>query len=126
MLPDCIRRTPQERYGARLARDAAPEFGRDGDEFVSESKPLAIAARPISGREHVAQFLRVTLKPDPLGAASLRQLHTRYLVWCRSRAVDPLPAAELGQHLRAIVDTIGLQCEPGVRDVVVRGAAIAD
>jgi hypothetical protein len=75
-------------------------------------------------RDHVSRFLRAVLKPDPAGAASLRDLHGRYLEWCRSGAVDPLPAAELGQHLRAIVDAIGLECEPRGRDVVVRGAAL--
>lgn len=85
-----------------------------------------VVMQPINEREHVAQFLRASLKPDPAGTASLRDLHAHYLDWCRSSAVEPLPAATLGHHLRTIVDAIGLECEPRDRDVVVRGAALAD
>ena len=31
--------------------------------------------------EHVARFLRATLRPDPASVASLRELHARYLAW---------------------------------------------
>jgi hypothetical protein len=85
---------------------------------------LLIAA-PVNPRDHVSRFLRTVIKPDPEGAASLRELHGRYLEWCRSASIDPLPAAELGRHLRSIVDAIGLECERQGRDVVVRGAALA-
>jgi hypothetical protein len=80
---------------------------------------------PVNEREHVSQFLRSTLKPDPNGSASLRDLHLRYIDWCRSTGLEPLPAPTLGQHLRTIVDAIGLECEPRERDIVVRGAALA-
>jgi hypothetical protein len=76
-------------------------------------------------REHVAAFLRAVLRPDPTGATSLRRLHGTYLDWCRGHDAQPLPPAELGQHLRAIVDAIGLEVEPEGQDVVVRGAALA-
>jgi hypothetical protein len=91
---------------------------------VHAPEPLLIAS-PVNPREHVSRFLRTVIKPDPAGAASLRELHGLYLEWCRSAAIDPLPAAELGRHLRSIVDAIGLECEPQGRDIVVRGAALA-
>ena len=40
------------------------------------------------------------------------------------QAVDMLQPAELGQHLRSIVDAIGLECVPVDRDVVIKGAVI--
>jgi hypothetical protein len=76
-------------------------------------------------REHVAAFLRAVLRPDPMGATSLRRLHGTYIDWCRGHDAEPLPPAELGQQLRVIVDAIGLEVEPEGQDVVVRGAALA-
>jgi hypothetical protein len=35
-----------------------------------------------------------------------------------------LPPAQLGQHLRSIVDAIGLECERTEKDVIIRGAAL--
>jgi hypothetical protein len=63
-------------------------------EPVREPEPLLIAA-PASSREHVSRFLRAAIRPDPAGAASLRELHGRYLEWCRSGARSircPLPS----------------------------------
>lgn len=75
--------------------------------------------------EHAAAFLRAVLKPDPEGSASLRRLYGQYPEWCEARDITPLPAADLGKHLRTIVDAIGLEVEPEGKDMVVRGAAIA-
>jgi hypothetical protein len=89
-----------------------------------DAAPLAITAQPVDGREHVARFLRSILQPNQSGESSLRQLHTRYPDWCRQQGVDLLPPVELGQHLRSIVDAIGLECVPVDRDVVIKGAVI--
>lgn len=89
-----------------------------------KSKALRIAP-PVAEQEHVAAFLRAVLRPDPEGSASLRRLYGQYPAWCEARNLTPLPAAELGSHLRTIVDAIGLEVQPEGRDMVVRGAAIA-
>lgn len=101
--------------GAVTTADSAPKH-----------KPPKRSARvevlaPPSSREHVAQFLRSALKPDPTGQTSLRALHRRYDEWCKG---EGLSAAELGRELRAIIDALGLKCEPLGRDVIVYGAAI--
>jgi hypothetical protein len=88
------------------------------------SSPLVITARPINEREHVSHFLRIALRPDPAATASLRRLHESYPAWCRKQAVDPLPPAQLGQHLRSIIDAIGLKCERTNGDMLIRGAAL--
>lgn len=89
-----------------------------------QSKALRLAP-PAAEQEHVAAFLRAVLKPDPEGSASLRRLYGQYPEWCEARNLEPLPPAELGKHLRTIVDAIGLEVRPEGRDMVVRGAAIA-
>jgi hypothetical protein len=109
---------------AAVLAEAQERVTRGPSVAVRAPEPLLIAA-PVNPREHVSRFLRSAIRPEPAGAASLRELHVRYLEWCRSGAVDPLPAAELGRQLRSIVDAIGLRCEPHGRDVVVRGAALA-
>lgn len=87
---------------------------------------VALKALPApDDQEHVAAFLRAVLKPDPEGSASLRRLYGQYPEWCEARDITPLPAADLGKHLRTIVDAIGLEVEPEGRDMVVKGAAIA-
>jgi hypothetical protein len=113
----------------RTAPAAAPinpaPIKRETAEIIT---PLALpksSPAATDHREHVAAFLRTVLRPDPKGATSLRRLHGTYLDWCRGHNAEPLPPAELGQHLRAIVDAIGLQVEPEGQDVVVRGAALA-
>jgi hypothetical protein len=111
--------TPNPKNAAAVVRDVPMQ-----DMTRLDAAPLAITAQPVDRREHVAQFLRSTLQPDPSGAASLRQLHTRYPDWCRRQAADLLPPAELGRHLRSIVDAIGLECEPAEHDVVIKGAVI--
>jgi hypothetical protein len=83
-----------------------------------------ILLRPANKREHVAKFLQTTIKPDPSGMVSLRPLYDRYLNWCETLLVDPLPAGELGSELRSIVDAIGLECRSCGKDVIVRGAAM--
>ena len=88
------------------------------------SQAPQILLRPVNKREHVAKFLQTTIKPDPVGAASLRDLYDRYLDWCDTLLVDPLPADELGSELRSIVDAIGLECRNRGKDVIVRGAAL--
>jgi hypothetical protein len=80
--------------------------------------------RKVEVREHVSAFLMECVRPDPNAAASLRELHARYLPWCRSRSKEPLPTKELGRELRSIIDAIGLECEPAGHDVIVRGARI--
>jgi hypothetical protein len=88
------------------------------------SSPLAITARPVNEREHVSHFLRIVLRPDPVATASLRRLHESYPAWCLAQSIDPLAPAVLGQHLRSIVDAIGLECERKNGDVIIRGAAL--
>jgi hypothetical protein len=78
---------------------------------------------PLNKREHVSHFLRAVFKPDPSGQASLRRLHARYNDWASDQR---LPPAELGTELRAIIEALGLKCEPSGRDVIVHGAAISD
>ena len=81
--------------------------------------------RAKDGREHVSQFLKhAVFRPDPNGAASLRELQHSYSGWCRSREVAALPPAEFGKQLRSIVDAIGLECEPTQGDIIIRGATI--
>jgi hypothetical protein len=110
----------------RAARPSEAEkpAAREPSEPVREPAPLLITA-PVEPREHVSRFLRAAIRPDPAGAASLRELHGRYLEWCRSGAVVPLPAADLGRHLRSVVDAIGLEGERQGGDIVVRGAVLA-
>jgi hypothetical protein len=86
---------------------------------------LALAPPRNDGLEHVSQFLKhAVFRPDPNGAASLRELQHSYSGWCRSREVAALPPAEFGKQLRSIVDAIGLECEPTQGDVIIRGATI--
>jgi hypothetical protein len=75
-------------------------------------------------REHVLQFLRFALQPNPEACTSLRKLQARYLDWCVSSSIGPLPPSELGPELRSIVDAIGLECRSTWKDVIVQGAAI--
>jgi hypothetical protein len=74
-----------------------------------------------ANREHVARFLRSTLKPDPAGQTSLRVLHRMYDDWSDGRG---LSAAELGKELRSVIDALDLRCEQVGRDVIVYGAAL--
>src|SRR6202035_3370069 len=90
---------------------------------LEEPARIEIIPPTISKREHVSHFLRAVLKPDPSGQASLRRLHARYDDWARDQR---LPPAELGTELRAIIDALGLKCEPSGRDVIVHGAAVSD
>ncbi len=94
--------------------------------LTSTSPPRSrdIVVSRVDTREHVSHFLRAALRPDPNAAASLRELHGRYVAWCETCSLAPLPPAELGRQLRAIVDTIGLEVEHQGRDAVVRGAAL--
>jgi hypothetical protein len=109
----------------KRAREAEKPATTARTEPVREPQQLLIAPA-VSPREHVSQFLlAVKFAPDPAGAASLRELHSRYHGWCQSAGVEQLPPAEFGRHLRSIVDAIGLECEPKGRDVLVRGAALA-
>jgi hypothetical protein len=81
-------------------------------------------ARPMNKREHVSQFLKAVIQPNKDGDASLRALHGKYPAWCRARAIDQISARELGQELRTIIDTIGLECEQRDGDVIIRGASL--
>ncbi len=76
-------------------------------------------------REHVSEFMMEHIRPDPAGAASLRDLHARYLPWCAAKSREPLPSSALGRELRAIIDKIGLKREPAQGDVVIRGASLS-
>jgi hypothetical protein len=91
----------------------------------AQPKPALKALPRPDDQEHVAAFLRAVLRPDPEGSASLRRLYGQYPEWCEARDITPLPAADLGKHLRTIVDAIGLEVEPEGKDMVVRGAALA-
>ena len=85
-------------------------------------KPVVSRSRH-ANREHVARFLRSTLKPDPVGQTSLRALHRMYNEWSNGNG---LSAAELGKELRLVIDALELRCEPNGRDVIVYGAAAGD
>jgi hypothetical protein len=76
-------------------------------------------------REHVSEFMMECVRPDPLGNASLRDLHARYLPWCATKSKEPLPSSVLGRELRTIIDAIGLDCESSHGDVVIHGATIS-
>ena len=89
-----------------------------------EITSISTLARPINRREHVSQFLQAVIRPDESCGASLRALHSKYPAWCQARAVEQLPAPALGQELRAIIDVIGLECEPRDGDVIIRGASL--
>ena len=91
---------------------------------MPSTEPVMTLARSVNKREHVSQFLRSTLQPDPAAGTSLRQLHGRYLDWCAASSIDPLPPTELGPELRSIIAAIGLECRSTGRDVIVRGAAL--
>jgi hypothetical protein len=93
---------------------------------VAEPQSIEITATPVNKRQHVAQFLSSTLRPDPAAGASLRELHVRYGEWCARWAVQPLPAGELGEELKSMFGAIGLECKRLEHDVIVEGAAIAD
>lgn len=119
---------PRASVEARKADDSKTTVSEPSSYPARRKTPttaLQIAPPKIDSREHVAEFLRATLRPDPEGSASLRRLHARYTDWCEAQTLQPLPPAELGQHLRTIVDAIGLEVEPEGQDVVVRGAALA-
>ena len=101
---------------------------------VIVARPSPVAAAPSrapksvvsrsrhANREHVASFLRSTLKPDPVGQTSLRALHRMYNEWSNGSG---LSAAELGKELRSVIDALELRCEPSGRDVIVYGAAVS-
>lgn len=87
--------------------------------------PVGFLAGRKADLEHVSAFLLAVWRPDPDGITSLRRLYGQYPAWCEARRIDPMPPAALGQHLRTIVDAIGLEVEPEGQDMVVRGAALA-
>lgn len=98
-------------------RDRASPSAHSGD--------IQIIGRPINKREHVSHFLRATLRPNPSGGASLKDLHSRYVTWCDQTPVHALPPAELGKELRAVFEALGLECKKKGRDVIVYGAEIS-
>jgi hypothetical protein len=59
----------------------------------------------------------------PAGEISLRQLQGVYAGWCAKEELAPLRAGEFGREL---VDALGLECKPGVDDVVLRGATVRE
>jgi hypothetical protein len=81
--------------------------------------------KTLSVREHVSEFMMEHVRPDPLGNASLRDLHARYLPWCATKSKQPLPSPILGRELRKIIEAIGLDCEPSYGDVIIHGATIS-
>ena len=105
---------------ARLRRRAP----RGVDVVENDGEVLSLLAA-MDGREHASQFLLTALQPDPAGVTSLRQLYSMYPRWCREQGTDPMPPAELGQHLLTIFDTIGLTLEVADRDAIIRGAALS-
>ena len=115
---------PRQNEILETFKSARPKRRRSSTRRALGSSPLAITARPVNEREHVSHFLRIALRPDPAATVSLRQLHKSYPAWCQAQSVDPLAPAVLGQHLRSIVDAIGLECERKNGDVIIRGAAL--
>ena len=93
---------------------------------IVKPQNIEVTAHPVNKRQHVAQFLSSTLRPDPTGGTSLRELHGRYGEWCARSAVVPLPAGELGEELKLMFGAIGLECKRLEHDVIVEGTAIAD
>jgi hypothetical protein len=93
-------------------------------EHAATKEPRAITHAK-GTREHVSEFMMECVRPDPAGTASLRDLHVRYAPWCAAKSKEPLPSSTLGRELRAIIDAIGLKCEPAQGDVVIRGATIS-
>ena len=76
------------------------------EQFVPNKKRAGPPRHEV--REHVSEFMMEWVRPDPVGTASLRELHERYLPWCKNHAKQPLPASVLGRELRLVVDAIGL------------------
>jgi len=110
--------------GASIAIGMAAHPRRKPNALTASSETTL--ARPVNKREHVSQFLRSTLQPNPTASASLRQMHNRYLDWCAEASIDPLPPTELGLELRSIIDAIGLECRSTGKDVIVWGAGISN
>lgn len=111
--------------GESKARKAEVTPSPAAKPITTPLRAVQVLPSPRDEREHVAEFLRAVLRPDPEGSASLRRLYGQYPAWCEARRIDPMPPAALGQHLRTIVDAIGLEVEPEGQDMVVRGAALA-
>lgn len=109
----------------RTAASLTPAPVSVATSITTPARVVQVLAPRHDEREHVAEFLRAVLRPDPEGSASLRRLYGQYPAWCEARRIDPMPPAALGQHLRTIVDAIGLEVEPEGQDMVVRGAALA-
>ncbi|MFA5952785.1 MAG: hypothetical protein WC807_21205 [Hyphomicrobium sp.] len=118
-------------FGGSIAIGVAAHPRRDRNAKSTDAiigEPISrvqLVPPPVDPREHVSQFLRAVIRPDPAGAASLRELHARYIAWCSIHGVAPLPGPDLGRELRSIVDALGLECESRSGDVVVWGAALA-
>ncbi len=93
---------------------------------VAKPQNIEVTAHPVNKRQHVAQFLSSTLRPDPTGGTSLRELHGRYGEWCARAATVPLPAGELGEELKSMFGAIGLECKRLEHDVIVEGTTIAE
>ena len=92
---------------------------------VPASHRLTTLACPLNRREHVSQFLHAVIRPDEVSADfSLRALHGKYPDWCRTHAIEQLPPPALGREIRAVIDVIGLECEPRDGDVIIRGASL--
>ena len=118
--------------GGSLAIGMCWRADRSRPVVVTRASPVGVAPtrapKPVvsrsghANREHVARFLRSTLRPDPVGQTSLRALHRMYNEWSNGSG---LSAAELGKELRSVIDALELRCEQSGRDVIVHGAAVS-
>lgn len=91
----------------------------------SEAHQLMLVKRDVNSEEHTAAFLRAVLRPDPNGDAPLRLVVKRYNPWCAECSEEPLPPAELGRHVRAMLDAAGLECVDDGGEPVIRGVSLA-
>jgi hypothetical protein len=121
---------PRRAYAVTVMQSSAAPSQRRGQlnkrpRIKTAMWAIAPPTSAMDGREHASQFLLTALQPDPAGVTSLRQLYSMYPRWCREQGTDPMPPAELGQHLLTIFDTIGLTLEVADRDAIIRGAALS-
>lgn len=99
---------------------------------ASEIEPArTIAARatpakmqPVNVTEHAAKFGVDCLEPLPHAHASLEAIKARYLDWCESIGVEPLPDAQIGKALADLFAGAGLHAEDWRGRVVIVGIAV--
>lgn len=110
-------------YGAHWRRREEVVKPAPRQEEVVHPAPIPDIVRlppPMATPEHAAGFLKSTLRPDPGGRISARDLHTAYVDWCRFHGYQP--QAQIGAEIGRLLLGIGLEITPE-REIV--GARLA-